>query len=230
MLRAKGLKRNWLEEPRCLWVASLSTARLLAVYLAVVGFAVCGLAAPSVGDEFYSAQAGTQAGAQAGGAADGTQAGGARVGAQAGLGRFSPVTPGCILQAARMQGIPPHIILGLLKTEGGHLGSESLNKDGSIDLGPMQINNRTWVPLLARAHFGGDQRIAYIMLRDHGCYSVFIGAWIFGQYLSEAHGNYADAVGFYNSHNIRQKEAYERRFAMNFKELFGWMASGNAGK
>lgn len=137
----------------------------------------------------------------------------------------SPVTPGCILRAARMQGIPPHIILGLLKTEGGHLGSESVNRDGSIDLGPMQINDRTWVPTLARAHFGGDKRLAYIMLRDHGCYSVFIGAWIFSQYLLEAHGNYADAVGFYNSHSARQKEAYERRFAMNFKQLFGWMVS-----
>jgi hypothetical protein len=223
MLRARH-GTDWFAELRPLWVVSLSVVRLVAVRLVVAGFMVWGLAAPSMGDEVYSAQAG---GTQAGGTQAGTQAGGVQAGAQAGLGRFSPVTPSCILQAARMQGIPPHIILGLLKTEGGHLGSESLNKDGSIDLGPMQINNRTWVPLLARAHFGGNQRAAYVMLRDHGCYSVFIGAWIFGQYLSEAHGNYADAVGFYNSHNTRQKEAYERRFALNFKELFGWMVSGN---
>ena len=137
----------------------------------------------------------------------------------------SPVTPGCILQAAKMQNIPPHIILGLLKTEGGHLGSESPNKDGSVDLGPMQINDKTWVPILARAHFGGNRRLAYIMLRDHGCYSIYIGAWIFRQYLDEARGNYADAVGYYNSHNERQKNAYEKRFAANFKELFGWMVT-----
>ena len=132
----------------------------------------------------------------------------------------SPVTPACVLRAAKLQGIPPHIILGLLKTEGGHIGSETLNKNGSVDLGPMQVNDRVWVPILAYWHFHGDRLMAYEMLRDNGCYSVHIGAWIFRQYLDEAHGNYAEAVGFYNSHNEAAKRAYQLRFAQNFKSLF----------
>lgn len=139
----------------------------------------------------------------------------------------SPVTAECIIDAAKLQNFPPHIILGLLKTEGGHLGSETPNTNGSVDLGPMQINNRVWVPILARIYFNGNYRAAYLALRDHGCYSVYIGAWIFRQYLDEAKGNYAEAVGFYNSHNERAKHAYQMRFAQNFKQLFGPMMRQN---
>jgi soluble lytic murein transglycosylase-like protein len=134
-----------------------------------------------------------------------------------------PVTAECVVQAARLQGIPPEIILGLLKTEGGHLGSESPNRNGSYDLGPMQVNNRVWVPKLARLHFGGDERAAYAALRDHGCYSIHIGAWIFRQYLQEAGGNYGEAIGLYNSHTEGPKRAYQARFAANFRQLFGGM-------
>jgi soluble lytic murein transglycosylase-like protein len=132
-----------------------------------------------------------------------------------------PVTAQCVIAAARLQNIPPQIILGFLKTEGGRLGMESLNRNGSYDLGPMQINSSTWVPKLAEMHFSGDRRAAWIALRDYGCYNINIGAWIFRQYLDEAHGNYADAVGFYNSHNEGPKRAYEERFAANFSRLFG---------
>jgi soluble lytic murein transglycosylase-like protein len=134
-----------------------------------------------------------------------------------------PVTATCVLESAKLQGIPPHIILGLLKTEGGRIGMEHVNRDGSVDLGPMQINARAWLDRLARMHFNGDRGAAYAALRDHGCYNVLIGGWIFRQYLDEAGGNYATAVGYYNSHNPGPMMAYERRFATNFVELFGGM-------
>ncbi len=133
----------------------------------------------------------------------------------------SPVTVACVMQAAHLQNIPFQIILGFLKTEGGRLGMESRNSNGSYDLGPMQINSAVWVPKLAKMQFGGDQRAAWIALRDFGCYNIHIGAWIFRQYLDEAHGNYADAVGFYNSHSDGPKQRYEARYAANFAELFG---------
>jgi soluble lytic murein transglycosylase-like protein len=132
-----------------------------------------------------------------------------------------PVTAQCVLQAARLQNIPFQIILGFLKTEGGRLGMESRNSNGSYDLGPMQINSTVWVPKLAVMHFGGDEKAAWVALRDYGCYNINIGAWIFRQYLDEAHGDYADAVGLYNSHNPAPKRAYQIRFAQNFEELFG---------
>lgn len=140
--------------------------------------------------------------------------------ATAARAQTSPVTPECILQAAQLQQIPVQIILGLLKTEGGRLGTESRNRNGSIDLGPMQVNNRVWVPVLARMHFGGNQDAAYRMLRDNGCYSIHVGAWIYRTNLDDVNGDYAEAVGRYNSRNEAPKRAYQRRFAEAFSSLF----------
>ena len=133
--------------------------------------------------------------------------------------QVQPVTVECIQQASRLQNIPVMIILGLLKTEGGHLGEESPNIDGSIDLGPMQINNRTWIPMFADKLFHGDQNLTYELVRDQGCLNIHLGTWIFKQYLDEAHGNYAEAIGFYNSHNPIAKRNYQIKFAKNFAEL-----------
>ena len=134
-----------------------------------------------------------------------------------------PLTPQCLTKASQLERIPAEILLGILKTEGGHIGSETPNRDGSRDLGPMQINDRTWVGRMANANFDGDRSRAYAALRDDGCYNIMVGAWVLKQYLDEANGDYRDAVGFYNSHNTAHKEAYERRFAANFGVILEMM-------
>lgn len=133
---------------------------------------------------------------------------------------IQPVTAECLIHASAQEQVPLALILGLLKTEGGRLGMESSNRDGSIDLGPMQVNDRVWVPMLAKAHFGGNYRLAYEYVRDQGCYNIHVGTWIFRQYVNEAHGDYAEAIGLYNSHNPAPKRAYQMKFAKNFAALF----------
>jgi hypothetical protein len=129
-----------------------------------------------------------------------------------------------------MQNVPIMIILGLLRTEGGHLGEESRNTDGSYDLGPMQINNKAWLATVAKMHFNGDQDLAYRALRDHGCYNVHIGTWIYRQALDEAHGNYAEAIGLYHSHTASFKERYKGQFAKNFVAMVQSMQALIQGK
>lgn len=136
-------------------------------------------------------------------------------------GGVVPLTADCVLRAAALQRIPPQLILGLIKTEGGRVGGQSLNRNGSYDLGVIQINDRVWLPVVANMHFGGNLTLARLALKNHGCYNVNIGAWIFRQYLDEAGGNYATAVGWYNSHNEGPMRAYQARFAENFAQLFG---------
>jgi hypothetical protein len=130
-----------------------------------------------------------------------------------------PVTPDCVYASYRLSGVDYRIILGLIKTEGGHVGQAVRNTNGSYDLGPMQVNDQIWVHRLANAHFGGNTDTAYRMLRDNGCYNVFIGGWIFSKYLQETKGDYAEAVGFYNSHTPVHKIAYQHRFAHSFEWL-----------
>lgn len=134
------------------------------------------------------------------------------------------VTADCIIQASQMHEVPVPIILGLLKVEGGRVGMESQNRNGSRDLGPMQINDRVWVPTLARLAFQGDQERARSALRDHGCLNIHVGAWIYRQQLQAARGDHVEAVGLYHSRTPDRKAAYQRRFAEHFTRLFGGVA------
>jgi soluble lytic murein transglycosylase-like protein len=130
-----------------------------------------------------------------------------------------PVAMACILHAAAIQHVPGVLLLGLLKTEGGLVGSWTTNTDGSNDLGPMQINDRTWAQKIADMQFGGDREKATRYLIYDGCYNVEVGAYIFGLYLQEASGNYGVAVGYYNSHSPLQADVYRRRFLQSLNSL-----------
>jgi soluble lytic murein transglycosylase-like protein len=136
---------------------------------------------------------------------------------------YKPATVECVMSASRLQGVPVPIIFGFLKTEGGHLGQESRNTDGSYDLGPMQINDRAWLQTIAKMHFAGDAAAARNFVRDDGCYNIHIGTWIFKQALVEAGGDYRAAVGYYNSHNPAYAERYRRRYAESLEQVLGVM-------
>ncbi|MDG4549838.1 MAG: lytic transglycosylase domain-containing protein, partial [Candidatus Contendobacter sp.] len=88
-------------------------------------------------------------------------------------GPTSPVTVACVQQAAVTYGIPEALILAVLETEGGRPGLARRNRDGSHDLGPMQVNTR-WV-----RREGLNARD----LRDHGCYNLHVGAAILAREL-----------------------------------------------
>ncbi|GBQ86235.1 conjugal muramidase TrbN/BfpH [Acetobacter malorum DSM 14337] len=106
-----------------------------------------------------------------------------------------------------------------MRTEGGRLGLEHRNNNGTYDLGPMQVNSR-WMPEVAKLHFNGNQRDAWVAVRDWGCYNIMIGTWVFRRYVDEADGDLKEAVGLYNSHTPKPKRAYQYKFASHYAELF----------
>ena len=130
-----------------------------------------------------------------------------------------PVTIACMMSAASLQALPPQVMFGLYKTEGGHVGQWTTNTNGSHDLGPLQINDETWLRKIADLQFGGDTQLALTALLDDGCYNVNVGAWIFRQYLNEAGGDYAAAIGYYNSHSPAPAAIYRQRFLHSLEEL-----------
>jgi soluble lytic murein transglycosylase-like protein len=134
-----------------------------------------------------------------------------------------PASVECVISASKLQGIPVAIIFGFLKTEGGHVGQESANTDGSYDLGPMQINDHAWLSRIAGLHFGGNVNAARDAVRDDGCYNIHIGTWIFKQVLVEADGDYRRAVGYYNSHNPVHAARYVQRYSENLQQVLNVM-------
>ena len=129
------------------------------------------------------------------------------------------VTLACILAAAQLQHVPSVLVMALLKTEGGSVGGWTTNQDGSHDLGPMQVNDRTWVPRIAKMQFRGNKEAAARELIYDGCYNVEVGTYIFSLYLGEAKGNYGEAVGYYNSHTPVFANNYRRRFLRSLDNL-----------
>jgi hypothetical protein len=52
----------------------------------------------------------------------------------------TPVTVACVRRAARAERVPLAALVGLLKVEGGQVGRQHANRNGTFDMGPMQIN------------------------------------------------------------------------------------------
>ncbi len=134
-------------------------------------------------------------------------------------GPTSPVTVECVQQAASIHGIPEALILAILKTEGGRPGLARRNRDGSHDLGPMQVNTR-WVQ-----REGLNARD----LRDHGCYNLHVGTAILARELRAA-PDLATGVGNYHSRTPRHHRRYQRLIVQSLKRLLAGMGRSTPGR
>jgi hypothetical protein len=112
----------------------------------------------------------------------------------------------CLTAAGNAYHEPPAVLVILLNVEGGRLGAVSPNTNGTVDIGPMQVND-IWLPKLA-AHWATSRQAAYRALRDNFCANVEAGAWILRIGLDEAHGDFWEGVGYYHSHDPGYERAY----------------------
>lgn len=113
----------------------------------------------------------------------------------------------CWDQAAARYGVNTHLLYAIAKTESNfNPAAVNRNKNGSYDIGMMQINS-SWLPLL-RKH-----GIAESQLYD-ACTSIHVGAWILGQNIRRM-GNSWDAVGAYNAADPRRRQAYALKIYRN---------------
>jgi hypothetical protein len=115
---------------------------------------------------------------------------------------------GCITAAAKVHRLPPAVLVILLNVEGGSLGRVSPNTNGTVDIGPIQVNE-VWLPEVA-AHWHATITDAYKAMRDNFCANVEAGAWILRRGLDEARGDFWEGVGYYHSHTPEHKTRYLR--------------------
>lgn len=139
--------------------------------------------------------------------------------------RLTPSAPTweCLQKASSGFGIPVPVILAIAKTEGGRVGMESPNTNGSYDLGIMQVNDRVWVPVLARI-MGGNEAYARAILRDHGCANIMFGTWILRQEYDRS-GDMATAIGWYHSHTPVHMNRYQEKIRESLVALMSKMRS-----
>lgn len=120
-------------------------------------------------------------------------------------GAGKPPTKSCIEAAAHHYHVSLTLFRGVLRTEDGHVGQIHHNRNGSIDIGPAQINS-IWLPTL-RKH-----GITKHMLLTDGCLNVRVGAWILARAMQGADprkpAQFWQHVGDYNSHTPRYNKRY----------------------
>lgn len=102
----------------------------------------------------------------------------------------------CILMASNAYDVPAAVMVGIMHVEGGKVGYQSPNTNGSFDLGPMQVNT-LWVPQLAKV-WQVSNRQAHAWLRDDGCANVHVAAWILKQKIMET-GSLYGGISHYHS-------------------------------
>ncbi len=132
---------------------------------------------------------------------------------------ISAVTAACIMVASNAYSISPVIIAGIMATEGGKVGRYSTNTNGTKDLGPMQINDRVWIPSIADTFFAGDRRRAEYALLNDGCFNVEAGAWILRKNIDLSDGDIMEGIGKYHSWTPKHKEKYKLLFMKNYRRI-----------
>jgi soluble lytic murein transglycosylase-like protein len=111
----------------------------------------------------------------------------------------------CLMVAAQNYAIPPQVLIGILHVEGGKVGQQVRNTNGTYDLGPMQINT-LWTKVLAE-EWGVSRSYAHRVIRDDPCTNVNVAAWIFRKNWNEAK-SLSKAIAWYNSRTPHIGRAY----------------------
>ncbi|MDI1297190.1 MAG: lytic transglycosylase domain-containing protein [bacterium] len=124
----------------------------------------------------------------------------------------------CIRQAAAGHEWLERTLWGLRDQEGGWIGAEILNTDGSYDLAPMQVNS-WWVGRISKILRHSGAEVRHWLIHD-ACFNVRAARWIFLSGLA-ATGDYWQAVGAYHSPTKWRQQRYGANVAGKLIERFG---------
>lgn len=119
----------------------------------------------------------------------------------------------CLLEAAQANRLDPLLIWAVKGVESGARlgpGIEGRNANGSVDLGLMQINDRTWMERLERGGFTREQ------VRDDACVNLHVGAAILAY---EIRRHAVDGIGRYHSPNPERAHRYRARVIARWRAL-----------
>jgi soluble lytic murein transglycosylase-like protein len=119
--------------------------------------------------------------------------------------------PHCINHAAIVYHIPAKLIISVLHAERGKVGQIAKNKNGTYDIGPMQINS-SWIPELERYGIS-EKEILY-----DACTNIKVGAWILGKKIANRN-SLLTGIGDYNSHTLKHNQAYSQQIRINYTKI-----------
>ncbi len=125
----------------------------------------------------------------------------------------------CMLAVSQLYHLPPRVLPSIQVVEGGQAGTISRNRNGTGDLGVMQVNSN-WVPHLAASLQLKPSEVARRLIVEP-CFNIASAGAIMRIYLDEAHQNVVRAVGYYHSHTPERASAYQMKVIRASMVLFG---------
>lgn len=125
----------------------------------------------------------------------------------------------CINQAAIEFNIPSKLIIAVLDVEQGKVGKVSKNKNGTYDIGPMQVNS-TWLSELKRYGISEEE------LLNDPCVNVRVGAWLLAKAIAEEN-SLLKGIGDYHSHTAWRNNQYVQNVRVNFTKLTRILSNPN---
>ena len=124
----------------------------------------------------------------------------------------------CMAFVASLNGLPPRVLPSIASVEGGRQGVASRNRDGSEDLGLMQVNTR-WVNTIAHVVGLSAPQTRMLLLNDP-CFNISAAGAILRTYLAESHGDLMRAIGDYHSHTRPLNWDYQAKVVRAAERLF----------
>jgi len=125
----------------------------------------------------------------------------------------------CMLAVSQFYHLPPRVLPSIQVVEGGDAGTISRNRNGTGDLGVMQVNSN-WVPYLAKSWQLTPHTVAERLIGDP-CFNIVSAGAIMRLYLDEARGDVVRAVGYYHSHTPERASLYQFKVIRASFSLFG---------
>jgi hypothetical protein len=117
----------------------------------------------------------------------------------------------CINQAAVTYYVPAPIIISVLNTEGGEPGMANINKNGTVDYGPMQINS-IWLSKLELYGYTVQK------LQFDACSNVMAGTWILAQNIANSPYPW-QGIGNYHSITLDKNAVYQTKVWGHYETL-----------
>jgi len=124
---------------------------------------------------------------------------------------IQPVTEQCIMQTAERFDLPDIILRAILKVEAGKPGELRVNKNGTYDIGPMQVNS-IWLPKFAE--YINNDDILY-----NGCANLQVGAWILRYNINKSRGDLWQGIGNYHSNSTVNHYKYRDKIQTAVQSL-----------
>lgn len=125
----------------------------------------------------------------------------------------------CFEQAAAFHRVDPWLLVAIASVESGfNANAINRNKNGSYDVGMMQINS-IWLPTLKKKGIDAS-------LLKNACASTYIGAWILSDNIRR-YGYTWRAIGAYNSGNPKIGLVYAKKVYAAHAKILAMRGVGN---